>query len=68
MKKTKPTSKGQKAEKSLRQAVAKVIERNRRLGIPVAVMQNGKAVLISAEQAVSMVREKRGQYKTGKSR
>ena len=64
MKRTKATLVGREAEKALRRAVAGVIERNRRLGIPVAVMQDGKAVLIPAEQAVASVRERQENYKT----
>ena len=64
MKQTKSTTEGRKAEKSLREAVARVIEENRKLGLPVAVMQKGKAVLISAEDAVAQVREAPVGYKT----
>jgi len=42
----KPSKHGLLAEKSLKIAVAKVIEENRRLGLPVAVIRNGRAVLI----------------------
>jgi hypothetical protein len=35
-----PTPEGRKAERALQRAVARVIERNRRLGLPVAVMKN----------------------------
>ncbi len=62
MKRSTPTSEGRKAEKALRKAVKKVIEENRRLGLPVAVMRNGKPVLIPAEKATTSVRESRGIY------
>ena len=57
MKPDKPTPEGRKAEKILRQAVAKVIEKNRRLGLPVAVMYNGKAAFVSAEKALAAARK-----------
>ena len=57
MKRAKPTLAGRKAEQSLRKAVAVVIEESRKLGLPVAVMRHGKAVLIPAEEAISQVRE-----------
>jgi hypothetical protein len=66
VKSAKPTQAGKKAEQVLRRAVAKVIEENRRLGLPVAVMKDGKAVLISAEKAVAAVREKGTGYSTGR--
>jgi len=40
MKRSTPTNEGREAEKALRTAVKKVIEENRRLGLPVAVMRN----------------------------
>lgn len=54
---SKPTQEGRKAEKVFRKAVAKVIEENRKLGFPVAVMRNGKAVLIPAENAFTANRK-----------
>lgn len=66
MKSNKPTVEGRKAERVLRKAVARVIEENRKLGLPVAVMKDGKAVLISAEKAVAAVRESHGTYSTRK--
>jgi hypothetical protein len=60
MKRSTPTSEGRKAEKALRKAVKKIIEENRRLGLPVAVMRNGKPVLIPAEEARTSTRESRG--------
>ena len=61
-KKVRPTPEGRKAERALQQAVAQVIEENRKLGLPVAVMRRGKAVLIPAEEALSLVREERAKY------
>ena len=55
MKRSTPTSEGRKAEKALRKAVKKVIEENRRLGLPVAVMRNGRPVLIPAEKATAPI-------------
>jgi len=62
MKRSTPTSEGRKAEKALKRAVKKVVEENRRLGLPVAVMRNGKPVLIPAEEATTSIRESRGPY------
>ena len=66
MKADKPTVEGRKAERVLREAVARVIEENRKLGLPVAVMKNGKAVLIPAEKAMAAVRETRTKDSTRK--
>jgi hypothetical protein len=63
---SKPTQEGRKAEMVFRKAVARVIEKNRRLGLPIAVMWNGKAVLMAPDKAVSAVRESRAVY--GKKR
>ena len=68
MKQPRATAAGRKAVQSLRRAVADVIEENRKLGLPVAVMRHGQAVLISAEQAVAQVREERAQYGSTRSR
>ncbi len=62
MKTSKPTVEGRKAERVLREAVSKVMEQSRKLGRPVAVMKDGKAVLISADRAVAAVRESRRAY------
>lgn len=59
---SKPTHGGHQAEKVFRKAVAEVIEENRRLGLPIAVMRNGKAVLMAPDKAVSAVRESRAAY------
>lgn len=61
---SKPTHDGRQAEKVFRKAVAKVIEENRRLGLPIAVMHNGKAVLMAPDKAVSAVRESKATYGT----
>jgi hypothetical protein len=53
----KPTKHGLQAEKSLKIAVAKIIEENRRLGLPVAVIRNGRAVLIKPTKK-NMVRHR----------
>jgi len=66
MKPSEATAEGRRAEQSLRKAVSKVMEENRKLGLPVAVMKNGKAVLIPAEEAVAQVREAPVKYKTRK--
>lgn len=62
MKRSTPTSEGRKAEKALKRAVKKVVEENRRLGLPVAVMRNGKPVLIPAEEVRISIRESRAPY------
>jgi hypothetical protein len=48
----KPTTRGRKAEQALQRAVARVVEENRRLGLPIAVMKGGRAVLIPVEEAL----------------
>lgn len=58
-----PSREGVKAERALKKAVARVMEENRRLGIPVAVMRKGKAVTIPADEALGEVREERANYK-----
>jgi len=45
-----PSKEGLKAEKALKMAVAGVIEEHRRLGLPIAVMRNGKAVFVSVAE------------------
>ncbi|MBI2441557.1 MAG: hypothetical protein HYV35_09315 [Lentisphaerae bacterium] len=37
---------GRQAERVFQHAVAKVVERSRRLGLPIAIMRNGRAVLV----------------------
>lgn len=58
-----PSAEGRKAERALKKAVARVMDENRRLGLPVAVMRKGKAVLIPADEALGVVREERATYK-----
>jgi hypothetical protein len=61
-----PSPKGRKAEKALKQAVADVIEEHRRLGLPIAVMHRGKAVFLPVEQAAPLVRETKSSYRKRK--
>jgi len=61
---SRPSIEGRKAERALKTAVARVMDENRRLGLPVAVMRGGKAVLIPADEALGMVREDRATYKS----
>jgi hypothetical protein len=68
MKRVKPSAHGRRAEQCLRKAVASVVEENRKLGLPVAVMRDGKAVLIPVEEAMSLVREERTTYRTKRTR
>jgi hypothetical protein len=46
----KPSKEGQRAEKALQTAVAGAIAEHRRMGIPIAVMKNGKAVYVSVRR------------------
>ncbi len=39
-----------KAEKAMREAVAKVVVEHRKSGIPLAIWKNGKVVLVQASQ------------------
>ena len=52
-----------KALAALQEAVAQVVEEHRREGRPLAVWQNGKAVLVSLGRA-SVVRETPTTYRT----
>lgn len=61
---SKPSRDGVGAERALKRAVARVMEENRRLGIPVAVIRDGRAVSIPAEEALRAVREERASYRT----
>jgi len=63
MKPARPSRDGRRAEKALREAVAQVIEENRKLGLPVAVMKHGRALLIPAEEALAQVREAAAEYR-----
>ena len=58
----KPTQHGLRAEKALKMAVAGVIEEHRRLGLPIAVMKDGKAVYVNVK--APSVRESKKRYKT----
>lgn len=58
----KASSEGREAEKALKKAVSAVVEENRRLGLPIAVMRGGKAVFVSADKAAAVVREHKPVY------
>lgn len=62
----KPSAEGRRAEQALRRAVARVVAENRKLGLPIAVMRGGKAVLIPAAQALSAVRRQRRGTRTAR--
>lgn len=62
-KQSQPSADGRKAEKALQKAVARVVEENRRLGLPIAVMQGGRAVLVSVDEAQRTVRETSAAYR-----
>ena len=49
-------------EKALRAAVAEVVTEHRRTGKPLAVWEDGHAVMLPAHQAVAAVREARSEY------
>ena len=53
----KPSKHGLKAEKALKIAVRGVIEEHRRLGLPIAVMKDGKAVYVSVDEKAPVARE-----------
>ncbi len=59
----KPTKHGLLAEKALQTAVAGVIEEHRRLGLPIAVMKDGKAVYVSVNKKTPSIRESKKAYK-----
>jgi Lhr-like helicase len=59
----KPSKEGRRAEKALQMAVAGVIEEHRRLGLPIAVMKNGKAVYVSVDGKAPSARESKKHYK-----
>lgn len=50
-------------EKALRAAVAEVVAEHKRTGKPLAVWQDGSAVLLPADKAVAAVREHRTEYR-----
>ena len=56
---SRPSVAGRKAECALKTAVARVMDENRRIGLPVVVMRGGKAVLIPADEALRVLREER---------
>ena len=49
-------------EKALKAAVAEVVAEHKKARKPLAVWYNGKAVLMSPDKAVSVVRERRAAY------
>lgn len=55
----KPTVEGRKAEQALRRAVARVVQENLLLGLPIAVMKDGQAVLLPVAKALTAGRERR---------
>lgn len=59
-----PSKEGLKAEKALKMAVAGVIEEHRRLGLPIAVMRDGKAVFVNVDKNFSAAREPKKSYRT----
>lgn len=55
-----------KAELALKQAVARVVESHRRLGLPLVVWRDGKVVFLPPDQAQqAAVHEPRAEYRTG---
>ncbi|HPB30532.1 MAG TPA: hypothetical protein PLB62_03665 [Candidatus Sumerlaeota bacterium] len=51
-----PIIEGRKAERALKRAVARVMRENQKLGIPVAVMKNNRAVLLPVSEALKIKR------------
>ena len=49
-------------EKALKEAVAEVVAEHRKTRKPMAVWHDGKAVLMSPDKAMSLVRESREAY------
>ncbi len=62
----KPSKEGRQAEKALQMAVAGAIEEHRRMGIPIAVMKDGKAVFVSVNEKQQVVREPKKIYRAKK--
>ncbi len=62
-----PTPQGLRAEKALKMAVAGVIKEHRRLGLPIAVMKNGKSVFVSVNKEAKSIEQsvKRSDKKGG---
>lgn len=50
-------------EKALKAAVAEVVAEHKKSGKPLAVWYDGKAVLMSPDKAVSVMRESRAAYR-----
>jgi hypothetical protein len=44
-----PKTLGEQVEKAFNEAIRKAVERHRRLGIPIAFMQDGKIVILQPE-------------------
>ena len=62
----KPSKHGLQAEKALKMAVKGVIEEHRRLGLPIAVMKDGKAVYVNVSDIEQVVREPKKAYRAKK--
>jgi hypothetical protein len=62
----KPTKHGLQAEKALKMAVKGVIEEHRRLGLPIAVMKDGKAVYVNLDPKIPVAREPKKAYRAKK--
>lgn len=57
----------QKAELAMKEAVEDVVKEHRRLGLPLAVWQDGKVVMVPPEPATA-VAESPGRYRTKRPR
>ncbi len=66
MKRSAPNREGCRAEKALKRAVRKVIEEG--LGLPVAVMRNGKPVLIPGRPRSLYIKKARREIADGHER
>lgn len=55
-------------ERALRAAVAEVVAEHKKTRKPLAVWHNGKAVLMSPDKAVSVVKESHAKYGAGKNK
>ena len=53
-------------EKALKAAVAEVVAEHKKTNKPLAVWYDGKAVMMTPEKALSVVRESEGRYSTKK--
>jgi hypothetical protein len=56
----KPSKEGRLAEKALQMAVEGAIEEHRRMGIPIAVMKDGKAVYVNVVRISKSKKHKNG--------